>query len=134
MTSSRKEARMGTTAESLYERVDELIQSHKREPLLSTTGTRAAIGELMSRLVGLEEAIHEIALEIQRREDSKEGLSADAGSAAAGRLSTSPIKRGTRRCSRVWGYVNLSVTLRRRIRGSGRRGDRVGGPLRWGVG
>ena len=83
---------MGSTAESLCERVDELVQSHKREPLLSTTGTRAAIGELMSRIVGLEEAIHEIALEIQRREDSEEGLSADPGSAAAGRLSTSPTK------------------------------------------
>jgi hypothetical protein len=33
--------------------------------------------------VGLEEAIHEIALEIQRREDSEEGLSADAESLAA---------------------------------------------------
>lgn len=83
---------MGTTAASLYERVREVIRSHKREPLLSTTGTRAAIAELMSRIVGLEEAIHEIALEIQRREDSEEGLSADAESAAAGRLPTSPIK------------------------------------------
>ena len=79
---------MGTTAESLYGRVDELIQSHKQEPLLSTTGTRAAIGELMWRIAGLEEAIRELALEI---EDSEEEPSADAGSAAAGRLSTSPI-------------------------------------------
>jgi len=83
---------MGTTADSLYERVGELIRSHKREPLLSTTGTRAAVGELMSRIVGLEEAINEIALEIQRREDSDAGLSADPGSAAAGRRSTPPIK------------------------------------------
>jgi predicted sugar kinase len=82
---------MGTTAESLCERVDELIRAHKREPLLSTTGTRAAIGELMSRIVGLEEAMHEIALEIQRREDSEEGLSADARSAGDWRLSTPPI-------------------------------------------
>ena len=63
---------MGTTVGSLYERVDELIESHKQEPLLSTTGTRAAIGELRWRSVGLEEAIREIALEIQRREDSEE--------------------------------------------------------------
>ena len=63
---------MGTTVGSLYERVDELIESHKQEPLLSTTGTRAAIGELTWRSVGLEEAIREIALEIQRREDSEE--------------------------------------------------------------
>ena len=83
---------MGTTAESLYERVDELIQSHKRKPLLSTTGSRAAIEELMSRYAGLEEAIHELALEIQRCEDSREGPSADhAGSAAAGRLSSAPV-------------------------------------------
>jgi len=83
---------METTAESPYERVHEVIRAHKREPLLSTTGTRAAIAELMSRIVGLEEAIQEIALEIQRREDSEEGLSADAESAAAGRLRTSLIK------------------------------------------
>jgi hypothetical protein len=59
---------MGTTVESLYERVEELIQSHKREPLLSSTGVRAAIEELMSRNAGLEEAIRELALEIERRE------------------------------------------------------------------
>jgi len=71
---------MGTTVGSLYERVDELIESHKQEPLLSTTGTRAAIGELTWRSVGLEEAIREIALEIQRREDSEEAMSAEARS------------------------------------------------------
>lgn len=81
---------MGTTVQSLYERVDELIQSHKRMPLLSTTGSRAAIEELMSRTAGLEEAIRELALEIQRCEDSQgaEG----AGSAAARRLSSAPIR------------------------------------------
>jgi len=80
---------MGATAESLNERVDELIQSHKHEALRSTTGTRAAIAELMWRIVGLEEAIHEVALEI---EDSEQDPSADAGSSPSGRVSMSPIK------------------------------------------
>jgi hypothetical protein len=78
---------MGTTAESLYKRVDELIESHK-QPISSTTGTQSAIGELMVRTMGLEEAVREIALEFQRFEDSHEGMSADPESAAAARLSS----------------------------------------------
>jgi len=80
---------MGTTAKSLNQRVDELIQSHKQKPLLSTTGTRAAIAELIWRIVGLEEALREVALEI---EDSEQHPSADAGSSASRRVSMSPIK------------------------------------------
>jgi hypothetical protein len=78
---------VGTTAESLYKRVDELIESHK-QPIFSTTGTRSAIGELIVRTMGLEEAIREMALEFQRFEDSHEGVSADPESAAAARLSS----------------------------------------------
>lgn len=78
---------MGTTAESLYKRVDELIESHN-QPISSTTGTQSAIGELIVRTTGLEEAIREIALEFQRFEDSHEGTSADPESAAAARLSS----------------------------------------------
>jgi hypothetical protein len=50
--------------ETLYERVDELIGVYKG-PLLSTTGTQAAIRELIARSEGLEKAIREIALEAQ---------------------------------------------------------------------
>jgi hypothetical protein len=50
--------------ETLYERVDELIGGHKG-PLLSTTGTHAAIRELIARSEGLEKAIREIAVDVQ---------------------------------------------------------------------
>lgn len=68
---------MGTTVESLYDRIDAVIESHKEQPLLSTTGTRAAIGALMWWNMGLEEAIRELALEIQRRDDSEEAMRAE---------------------------------------------------------
>jgi hypothetical protein len=50
--------------ETLYERVDELIGAHKH-PLLSTTGTHAALDELIARVEGHEEAIREIAREVE---------------------------------------------------------------------
>jgi hypothetical protein len=49
--------------ETLYERVDKLIEAHKG-PLLSTTGDHAAIKELIARTKGLEQAIREIAREV----------------------------------------------------------------------
>jgi predicted sugar kinase len=55
-----------TLDRDLSERVDELIQAHKAQQLLSTTGTQAAIGELAARTAGLERAIREIALEVER--------------------------------------------------------------------
>ena len=57
---------METLNETLYARVDELISSHKREELRSTTGSRVLISELAARSEGLEKAIREIALEVQR--------------------------------------------------------------------
>jgi hypothetical protein len=51
---------------TLYERVDELIRSHKGERLLSTTGSRGSIEELAARIEGLEKAIREIALDVQK--------------------------------------------------------------------
>ena len=57
---------------SLYQRVEELIDSHKIEELRSTTGSRVLISELASRTEGLEKAIREIALEVEKlssRED-----------------------------------------------------------------
>jgi len=50
--------------ETLSARVDELIEAQKG-PLLSTTGDRAAIKELISRNKGLERAIPEIAREVE---------------------------------------------------------------------
>jgi hypothetical protein len=50
--------------ETLYERVDELLVVHKH-PLLSTTGTEGAITEVVARIEGLEEAIREIAREVE---------------------------------------------------------------------
>lgn len=52
--------------ETLYTRVDELIQSHKRHQLLSTSGSRLSIAELAARSEGQEKAIREIALEVQK--------------------------------------------------------------------
>ena len=59
--------------ETLCERVDVLIRSHKRKPLLSTTGSRASIEELAARSEGVEEAIREIALEVQEGRRLAEG-------------------------------------------------------------
>jgi len=68
---------------TLCERVDELLRSHKCEPLLSTTGSRALIEELAARSEGLEEAIREIALEVQEVVASQKGIS-DPAEAGAG--------------------------------------------------
>ena len=57
---------------SLYQRVEELIDSHKIEELRSTTGSRTLISELASRTEGLEKAIREIALEVQKLSASRE--------------------------------------------------------------
>ena len=55
----------GALEPTLSQRVDELIRSCEDRPLLSTTGTQAAISELAARTRGLERAIREIALEVQ---------------------------------------------------------------------
>lgn len=54
-----------TREETLYWRVDDAIRSHK-SLLLSTMGPQAAIGELVRRDEGLVEALHEIALEVEK--------------------------------------------------------------------
>jgi hypothetical protein len=73
--------------ETLCARVDELIRSHKCEPLRSTTGSRAFIEELAARSEGLEEAIREIALEVQEVAASQKGIS-DPAEAGSGRQVT----------------------------------------------
>ena len=70
--------------ETLCERVDELIRSHKCKPLLSTTGSRAYIEELAARSEGLEEAIREIAREVQDIAASPKGISDPAKAAGGG--------------------------------------------------
>jgi hypothetical protein len=57
---------------SLYQRVEELIDSHKIEELRSTTGSRVLISELAHRTEGLEKAIREIALEVQKLSASRD--------------------------------------------------------------
>lgn len=59
--------------ETLYERVDELIRSHKGQ-LLSSMGSRAVLVELAARSEGLERAIREVALEVQRLAASRRDL------------------------------------------------------------
>ena len=54
-----------TEYETLYNRVDSLICSHKgAQPLLATTTTET-IRELIARSEGLEQAVREIALEVE---------------------------------------------------------------------
>ena len=58
---------MKTLNDTLLERVDKLIEARPGHwPLLSTTATSEAIGEVAARVDGLEHAIREIALEVQR--------------------------------------------------------------------
>jgi hypothetical protein len=54
-----------TLEDTLSARVDELIRSHKGRRLLSTTGSRGSIEELAARIEGLEQAIREIARDVQ---------------------------------------------------------------------
>jgi hypothetical protein len=58
---------METVPQTLLERVDDLISTQKgQRPLLSTTATSVAIAELAARNEGLERAVREIALELQK--------------------------------------------------------------------
>jgi predicted sugar kinase len=52
--------------ETLSDRVDELIRAHRGQRLLSTTGSQAALAELAARTEGLEKAVREIAIEVER--------------------------------------------------------------------
>ena len=62
---------METLEGTLYQRVDELIRSHEGEKLLSVTASRVAIDELAARTAGLEKAVREIALEVEKLAASK---------------------------------------------------------------
>jgi hypothetical protein len=54
-----------TLADTLVDRVDKLVQAGT-EPLLSTTPSSLAIRELFFRTEALENAVREIALEVER--------------------------------------------------------------------
>ncbi len=56
---------METLTDTPVERVDRLLRAGK-EPLLSTTPTSVAIRELLFRTEALEQAVREIALEVQK--------------------------------------------------------------------
>jgi hypothetical protein len=52
--------------ETLDDRIDRLVPARSdRWPPLHSTPTHAAIGEIIERVVGLEAAVHELALEVQ---------------------------------------------------------------------
>lgn len=57
---------MGALDQDLYTRVDELIRSHKRQQLLSTTGAQLSIAELIARCEGHEKALREIAEAVEK--------------------------------------------------------------------
>ncbi len=52
-------------ADGLVARIDELIESHRTQALLSTTGMPGAIGELARRNEGLEQAVRALALAVE---------------------------------------------------------------------
>lgn len=105
--------------ETLCARVDELIRSHKRVPLLSTTGSRALIEELAARSEGFEKAIREIALEVQKVAASQKGISdpaeAGAGDSLLGAIGetgvVSPYDQPHRKDSQVVGDRKEALTV-----------------------
>ncbi len=76
---------METLSEILSERIYEhQMQASEREPIRSTTGTRAAIGLLAARVDALEATIEELTNVIQgltrsQSEDGEPGLQASFG-------------------------------------------------------
>jgi hypothetical protein len=57
---------MESLNETLAQHVDDVIESHHHKTLLTTTGTRTAVYELLERNDGLEQAVRELAAEVQR--------------------------------------------------------------------
>ena len=63
---------MRSLNENLSE-VRKLIRPHKeREPLMETTGTRAAIGALDERLQLVEETLRNLVIEVERIADTQD--------------------------------------------------------------
>jgi hypothetical protein len=55
---------------TLVDRVDEVLLAHKGDEFRSTTGLQAAVNELALRNRGLEQALQEIAAEVQKLTES----------------------------------------------------------------
>lgn len=55
-----------TLNDTLARRVEELLRLQDRPRLLSTTGTRAAVDELIDRNARLEQVVGELAVELER--------------------------------------------------------------------
>ncbi len=71
---------MESLDEVLRKRVDELAgPTRARQPLLSTTGTQAAIAELIARSDRLEKALGEIALQVETLTAAQEGRALPRG-------------------------------------------------------
>jgi hypothetical protein len=79
-----RKAGMERLNEALRERLVELTGSSEgRQPILSTTGTQAAIAELIARSDRLEKAIGEIALEVETLAAAQKGGASTRGVAPA---------------------------------------------------
>ncbi len=61
---------MESISETLSERVHELL-AQSREPILSTTGTRAALESLVARTASLEVAVAELAEVLEKLTQTK---------------------------------------------------------------
>lgn len=57
---------MEALTDPLTQRVEDLIEAHHHEKLLTTTPQRVVVHELAERTEGLEQAVRELALEVQR--------------------------------------------------------------------
>jgi hypothetical protein len=57
---------MNALGETLIERVDGLLDAGKSQELRSTTGSHGALIELCGRVEGLEQAVREVAAEVER--------------------------------------------------------------------
>ena len=64
---------MQNVDEMLSMRVDELLHSRERAPILFTTGTQAAIDSLIERMAVMEEAIRELAAAVETRSADTRG-------------------------------------------------------------
>ena len=56
---------MKALSDALTQRVEDLIESHHHEKLLTMTPVRVVLYELVERNEGLEQAVRELALEVQ---------------------------------------------------------------------
>ncbi len=62
---------MGNLSETLSEGAHERVHSRERQPILSTTGTRAAVSLLAARMNVLEEEVRELTLAFQELAQSQ---------------------------------------------------------------